>query len=93
MALGESAAKKLAADLVNRLGQGLQDTPEFKEDLAKYSAHQENQRNEGKQLRNGKHSVKLAPLLAQLPAEQQPLGLLMNCESEATRALVSEGRS
>jgi len=47
-------------------------------------------RSEGKNLREGRHSVTLAPLIAALPSSQRVLGMHVSAEHHQTRSTVTE---
>ena len=86
--LSDMQAKRLAAGLAKQVTDGSTDQEEFKQDLIKYHAYQQEQRAAGKKTRGGKHSAQLAPLLAALPKEQRALGLHVSAEHADTRGAV-----
>ena len=84
-ALTEDRAKKLASSLARRVEAGETESHQFQDDLLKFYRYQEAQRAAGKKTREGKHSAKLAPLIAALPAEQRALGLHISDEAAGCR--------
>ena len=88
--LSDMQAKRLAEKLATQVAAGHTDTSEFQQGLRQYHTYQDEQRAAGKKTREGKHSAKLAPLLAALPAEQRALGLHVSAEHDATRRAVAE---
>jgi len=89
--LTEDRAKKLASSLALRVHAGDTESQQFQTDLLKFYTYQEAQRAAGKKTREGKHSAKLAPLIAALPAEQRALGLHISAEHDTTRRAVAAG--
>ena len=83
--LSDMQAKRLAEKLAKDVAAGHTDTSEFQHGLRQYHTYQEEQRAAGKKTREGKHSAKLAPLMAALPAEQRALGLHISAEHDTTR--------
>ena len=86
--LTEDRAKKLASSLALRVNAGDTESQQFQTDLLKFYTYQEAQRAAGKKTREGKHSAKLAPLIAALPPEQRALGLHISAEHDTTRRAV-----
>ena len=64
-------AKRLAKKLAKQVLEGTSGAPEFEQSLRRYHAYQAEQRTAGKKTREGKHSTKLAPLIATLPKDQR----------------------
>ena len=83
--LGDMQAKRLAEKLAKQVTDGVTETHEFLCGLQQYRAYQEDQRAAGKKTREGKHSAKLAPLMASLPKDQRALARI------ATRKRFWEG--
>ena len=69
--LSDMQAKRLVEALAKRLTTGRTDSFEFQQGLRQYHTYQAEQRDAGIKTREGKHSVKLAPLIDALPAKQR----------------------